>query len=382
MGRPHLPLGTAGSVRVYAVPTGYRARTKVRDMDGVTRELERTARTRAAAERALKEAVRDRSRASAGLISRDSTVADLSMAWYSSLEGRSPSTMEAYRYRLDHQVLPAFGAVRLSELSVGLLDRHLRAVAKRHGPASAKMTRSVLSGLLGYATRMDALERNPIKDLGPTNRGPKTSPRALSPDHLQDLLARVGSDPIAQRQDIPDLVLLLAGSGLRIGEAIALTWQHVDLARNSITVAQTVGRIRGAGLTARTTKSSAGLRVLQVPSWCLAMLSRRRSAAPTATATPTATQPVFAAPLGGWRDPSNTQSDLRRAFDNAGYPWVTSHTFRKTVATLMDQAGLSSRATADQLGHANPSLTQDVYYGRHIPDTGAATILERLLAGS
>lgn len=42
--------------------------------------------------------------------------------------------MQAYRYRLDHQVLPALGALRLSELSVGLLDRHLHSVADRHGP--------------------------------------------------------------------------------------------------------------------------------------------------------------------------------------------------------------------------------------------------------
>jgi integrase len=67
-------------------------------------------------------------------------------------------------------------------------------------------------------------------------------------------------------------------------------------------------------------------------------------------------QPVFPAPLGGWRDPSNTQADLREAFATAGFDWVTSHVFRKTVATLMDHAGPSSRAAADQLGHANTSM--------------------------
>ncbi len=52
------------------------------------------------------------------------------------------------------------------------------------------------------------------------------------------------------------------------------------------------------------------------------------------------------------------------AFTTAGFPWATSHLFRKTVATLMDQAGLSSRAAADQLGHAITSMTTDVYFGR------------------
>jgi hypothetical protein len=49
-----------------------------------------------------------------------------------------------------------------------------------------------------------------------------------------------------------------------------------------------------------------------------------------------------------------------------------------SVATLMDQAGLSARGAADQLGHAKPSMTTDVYFGRAIADTGAADVLESL----
>jgi integrase len=85
---------------------------------------------------------------------------------------------------------------------------------------------------------------------------------------------------------------------------------------------------------------------------------------------------IFPSPLGQIRDRSNTTGDLRRAFDRAGYPWVTSHTLRKTVATRLDDAGLSARQIADQLGHARPSLTQDVYMGRKVASTDAARILE------
>lgn len=72
----------------------------------------------------------------------------------------------------------------------------------------------------------------------------------------------------------------------------------------------------------------------------------------------------------------NTQADLRVIFDRAGYPGITSHTFRRTVATLMDDAGLSARAAADQLGHAKVSMTQDSYFGRKLAATGAAGVLE------
>jgi integrase len=60
---------------------------------------------------------------------------------------------------------------------------------------------------------------------------------------------------------------------------------------------------------------------------------------------------------------------------------VTSHVFRKTVATRLDEAGLSARQIADQLGHAQPSITQDVYMGRKVVSAEAARILDRHESG-
>jgi integrase len=55
---------------------------------------------------------------------------------------------------------------------------------------------------------------------------------------------------------------------------------------------------------------------------------------------------------------------------------VTSHVFRKTAATLLDEAGVSARKIADQLGHSQVSLTQDSYMGRKIASEDAARVLE------
>jgi integrase len=64
---------------------------------------------------------------------------------------------------------------------------------------------------------------------------------------------------------------------------------------------------------------------------------------------------------------------------DAGFAWVTSHVFRKTAATILDDAGLSARMVADQLGHARPSMTQDVYLGRRTVDRRTADALEGAL---
>jgi integrase len=88
---------------------------------------------------------------------------------------------------------------------------------------------------------------------------------------------------------------------------------------------------------------------------------------------------VFTSPSGKLRDPSNTNADLKRTMAGIGYGSITSHTFRRTVATLMDAAGLSARAAADQLGHAQVSMTADHYFGRRIAATGAARVLEAVV---
>jgi integrase len=63
--------------------------------------------------------------------------------------------------------------------------------------------------------------------------------------------------------------------------------------------------------------------------------------------------------------------------DEGPWSWVTSQVFRKTVATRLDEAGFTPRQVADQLGHANPSMTLDVYFGRHVVSAAAAQVLDR-----
>ena len=50
---------------------------------------------------------------------------------------------------------------------------------------------------------------------------------------------------------------------------------------------------------------------------------------------------------------------------NSGAADITTHSFRKTVATLIDDEGLSARIGADHLGHSKVSMTQDRYMARN-----------------
>jgi integrase len=56
--------------------------------------------------------------------------------------------------------------------------------------------------------------------------------------------------------------------------------------------------------------------------------------------------------------------------------------FRKTAATVMDEAGMSARDIANHLGHARPSLTQDAYMGRGVTNRRAADVLDEGVSGT
>jgi len=239
----------------------------------------------------------------------------LSEVWFAEAQGRglSPSTIQAYRDRLDKQILPALGELKVRELSVGVVDRHLATVRAKHGPSLAKTTRSVLSGLCALACRHGALATNPCRDVARISTKPKRPPTALTTDELRRLHYWLSVDEQSVQRDLPDLVLFLTATGLRIGEALAVQWADLDLAAETVEVRGTVLRLRAGGLMIKSTpKSAAGRRILELPPWAVTMLRRRRPEG--VNDDDLASQQVFPAPVaGGIRDPSNTLKMMRQA---------------------------------------------------------------------
>jgi integrase len=88
---------------------------------------------------------------------------------------------------------------------------------------------------------------------------------------------------------------------------------------------------------------------------------------------------VFPSTAGTGRDPDNFRARWREARDELGVPDATSHSFRKTVATLIDDEGLSARIGADHLCHSRISMTQDKYMARGRVHTAVADLLDRTI---
>jgi integrase len=380
-GRHPLPVGTHGTIRIVpGAKVGYVAKTYFRDTDGESRLVERAGRTRDIARNNLLTALQQRPGANGkdGLTAESlfGKAADL---WLTSIEAAvdadelSPNTLQLYRLQLANHVRPAFARLRLREVTTPRVDSALHAIRRTAGVPTAKTCRTVMSGVLGLAARHGAVAVNPVREAGRLRRRPQRTPRSLTADERARWLAQLEADVRAVAKDLPDLTRWMLATGVRIGEALAVSWDEVDLEVPKVLIAWNLIRVTGQGLLRVSyVKSPAGIRELPLPPFAVVMLRRRAAELGD-------TGPLFPNVLGGWRDPSNTSRDLRDARGTAGFRWVTSHVFRKTCATILDDAGLSARTVADQLGHSRPSLTQDAYMGRKIVNPATAAALERAL---
>jgi integrase len=122
------------------------------------------------------------------------------------------------------------------------------------------------------------------------------------------------------------------------------------------------------------TKTDAGRRTISLPRFAVSALIERRKLRFLGEQSV-----IFPSTTGTLRDPNNFGRLWRTVRDELGVPEVTTHSFRKTVATLIDDEGLSARIGADQLGHTRISMTQDRYMSRGRVHTQVAELLDRTI---
>src|SRR5260370_39416219 len=86
---------------------------------------------------------------------------------------------------------------------------------------------------------------------------------------------------------------------------------------------------------------------------------------------------IFASRRGTWLSPNNVRRQWRQARADTDLAWVTPHTFRKTVATLINEEA-DTKSAAAQLGHASEEVTDTYYIAKPVLAPDVSEILEQL----
>ena len=279
------------------------------------------------------------------------TLGELGPAWLERQRGRlkpsSYATVEtAWRTRIE----PRWGTVALGDIRPTSVQHWLSELgrgtpdSKPIGAAALKRMHYVLSRILGDAVRDNLIAKNPAAGVQ-LPRPARKRPVFLTHQQVGALAAAAAEHEA--------LVLLLAYTGLRWGEAIGLRVSDLDMLRRRASISENAVQ-SGAQIHVGTPKAHKQ-RTVPLPEFLLTYLARQCE--------------------GRGRDdllfPGDDSGHLRRPHPESGWfakavaesniPRTTPHDLRHTAASLAVSAGANVKAVQKMLGHASAAMTLDIY---------------------
>lgn len=363
MAAPHARRGllmAAPMVKIDAAPGFYRRGGRVvfpyRDGDGKQRWG--SARNLAEAKRLKAKAITDVERGEWSETCRI-PFCDYAAQWLDTYRGRtarglSDTTRAGYRDAIERLAVPFFDRKRLGEIRAPDVRRYI-AHLEAQGLAGASVRAYVapLKALFATAVEDGALRANPTSSVRIVIRDEADDEpvRAMTREQLAAVLAAI---PDEHRPFFE----LLAQTGVRISEAIGLQLGDVGTANGRPVLRVRRQCYRG---NVKELKTTTGRR--DVP---LSPLMARRLWERQAKGDPDA--PMFPTVTGASLDDSNMRKIVGRAATSAHAPWVTPHTFRHTLASLLFAEGRNAKQVAAWLGHRDPAFTIRTYI--HLLDDG------------
>lgn len=168
---------------------------------------------------------------------------------------------------------------------------------------------------------------------------------------------------------LPQIVDTVLGTGLRIGECLALREEDVDLDAEVPTLTVTGTVVRAEGRLSRQTKpkSDSSRRTITLPAFVVAAMREALDLGLDGL--------VFPSTKGTPRSPSRIRDQLRDAQAAIGTT-VTPHDFQRTVAKQVANATTIGNATA-VLGHADEGATVRHYVKRTYVAPDLRTVIDQ-----
>ena len=154
---------------------------------------------------------------------------------------RQPKTVDEYRRKVDRHIRPAIGSIRLDKLEPATLDAWYRRWREQGlSETTVHHLHAIIRAALNQAVKWDWIYRSPaLRATAPTLKS--HSMKIPTPEQLNKLhRAAAEKDPV-----LATAIALAALTGARRGELAALRWSDIDLHIGRITIARSLGVVRG-----------------------------------------------------------------------------------------------------------------------------------------
>lgn len=268
-------------------------------------------------------------------------------------------THEVARINIEKHIIPGLGHIPLQKLTTRDIDDYYQSKIEELSPATIKKHHSYIRKALAKARAEGLIRQNPAIEATPP-RVPKPKATVLTQEQLDALLEA------AKDSRYFALIYTIAYTGLRLGEALGLKWEDVDLEAGTLHVTETFDERDGDMIEWGDGKTDASRRVVRISPDVAAVLRRHKKEQEWLKRLEGDRYKdfglVFATETGFPPSPSNLrQRYLYPACEKAGVPRVTFHQLRHTHATLLLKAGVHPRIVQERLGHSSFKMTMDRY---------------------
>lgn len=276
-----------------------------------------------------------------------------------------PSTKRGYRGAIDGHLVPAFGPLRLEQLTPAAIQRWLTGQKAAHGARRRiGLAHAVLRSALAEAARLQLVSFNAAALV----KVPRATRRAIRPLSVDEARAFL---PVAERHRLGALFSVALACGLRLGEATGLRWEDVDLETGEIRIRQQLQAV-GKQFVLMPLKTVASRRTLLLPAVSIAALRKHRARQSRQRLKAgkdwndsglvfTILHRGAGRQLGTPLHPRNVLRLLHELLERAELPLIRFHDLRHSAASLLLAAGVQLAEVSKVLGHSEVRVTSDIY---------------------
>ena len=276
-------------------------------------------------------------------------------------------TSERYEQFVRVHLIPALGEIKLAKLT----PAHVRGLYRERldsglAPRTVLHIHRVFSKALKQAAADGLIPRNPADPVMPPQPR-REEIRPLNCEQVRALFEAANGDRLEA------LYIVAVTAGLRRGELQGLKWDDLDLEAGTLQVRRTLSEPKG-GYIFETPKSGKGRSVRLTRRATAALRSHRKRQLEERMKLAglwTDHGLVFTSGVGTPLLGGNLNRSFKATLRRAGLPEVRFHDLRHTCATLLLKQGVNPKFVQELLGHADITLTLNVY-SHVLPDMGDA----------
>lgn len=284
------------------------------------------------------------------------------------------NTFEMYRRTVYNHIIPTIGDVRLSALKKHHIQQMLNNIVERGTLRTAELVKLTMKQIINQAVIEEYIYKDITSGLSLPQKE-KPVKRALT-DIEKDIILNAD---LTLRQRV--FVDILYYTGVRRGEALALTKNDIDLKNKTLTVSKNLVLKNTASEIKPSPKTKSGNRQIPLPDMLISSLNNyipnlqteylftKQNGEPM-------THTAFRRFWDSITKALNTEAQNKEHTTVCELDNITPHIFRHTYATNLYNAGIDIKTAQQLLGHSSIQMTMDIY--THLDNTKILTAADRL----